>query len=155
MLQPKKSFHLSIGLVFASTVFFVLPGCGTDDPMKLRMEEFRYTTEQLADEVVPRLAAMSRAADAPSKGPDAASQRMAEIEASRGGDGDRPDPNSFEAIVLDTVVKIRGISGTGESGSVADDLIRVLSEKEGVDKVALEKFGQQVREELSKPLLVP
>ncbi len=119
--------------------------------MKRRMEEFRYTTDQLADELAPRLVAMSRSGDSRSKGPDAVSQRMAEIEADRGGDGDRPDPNSLEAIVTDAVVKIRGIAGTGATEPVADDLIRVLADKPDVDKSAIEKFSQKVMEKLSNP----
>lgn len=151
MQQQIRTFHLSVCLALASSGFYVLSGCGTEDPMKRRMEEFRYTTDQLADELTPRLVAMGRSGDLPSKGPDAVSQRMAEIEADRGGDGDRPDPNSLGAIVTDAVVKIRGIAGTEATGPVADDLLRALSNKPGVDKDTLDKFSQQVREKLSNP----
>lgn len=146
-----NAFHRLNRFAFAGILLVALLGCGAEDPMKLRMDEFRYTTDQLADELAPRLAASQRPRGPGSSGPDAATQRMAEIEAVRGGDGDRPDPNSLDAIVMDAVVKVRGIAGTEATGPVADELQRLLAEKPGVDEPTLEKFNRQVRDKLSNP----
>jgi hypothetical protein len=139
----------SWGIVFPLFTIFPLftvglSGCGGDDPMKRRMAEFRYTTDQLAEELVPRLAASKRSASRANTRVDEATRQMAEIEADRGGDGDRPDPNSLDAIVADVAVKLNGISSGQSSQALAEELVQLLTGKQGVDESVLSEFKSRL-----------
>lgn len=125
-----------------------LSGCGSEDPMKLRMAEFQYTMEQLADELVPRLAASQRSTARANRRVDEASRQMAEIEADRGGDGDRPDPNSLDAIVTDVAVKLEGMSAGQNPQPMAEELFTLLAGKPDVDESVLSEFKSRLLKRL-------
>ena len=102
-----------------------LAGCGSQSALDLRSAEFAYTPEKLGQELSNRLKEAS-ASRARSKADDARGADVRERESDRGGDGDRPDPNSVEAIVADAIVKIKNIQAAGTEDAT-DQVLKIVA----------------------------
>ena len=125
-----------------------LCGCsGGENAIEQRAEEFRYAPQSLADELVPRLrqaaASYSSTIQQTKKGSEVAS-----LEADRGGDGDRPNPNSLDAIVADTVSKLQSMdadaTGTVSSEQV-DALMQIIQAASDLPGSIKTSFGDKLR----------
>jgi len=130
----------------------LLHGCGSDDPFTDRLKEFRYTPESLSAEVVPRLQMASNQKQ-PVRSVDARTSAIQSLEAGRGGDGERPNPNSLDAIVIDVVGKFRSMESlddtTPESNQAArESFFTSIDSTADVPVPVKEKFAKLVREQL-------
>lgn len=66
------------------------------------------------------------------------------LEADRGSDGDRSDPNSVEAIVLDTVAKLQQMATVSGEKFGYEFLIEELKAADQVDSALCDEFIQKL-----------
>jgi len=129
-----------------------LPGCGGESAMDARRKEFRYTPERLATEVIGR---MEITAQARQREPrvDGRTAAIQELEADRGGDGGRPNPNSIGAIVTDVVGKFRSMESfddvTSETAQAArDSFMKSIESAEKLPSTMKTEFLKKLEDEL-------
>lgn len=91
------------------------------------MKEFQYTTDSLAEEIIGRLKNAATAQRRAASDGNSRAEMVRQMEADRGGDGDRPDPNSLEAIVDDCASKIRHMESRGGGSEVGEALMEKIS----------------------------
>lgn len=139
-----KLFHNSLNDLLGTACCFslFLCGCSRVDPLEARSQEFAYTAESLAEEIVSRLQMTQPKGAAPVSNPRA--DEVARMEADRGSDGDRPDPNSVEAIVLDTVAKLQQMARVSGEKFGYEVLVEELKANEQVDRTLRDDFIQQL-----------
>lgn len=118
---------LCLSLVSACLV----SGCGSESPLKDRQKEFSYTADTLAEELIGRLSTMNARKPRPQRANPKA-EEVSRLEADRGTDGDRPDPNSMEALVADAVAKARNAEEFGAGEHVLEDVLEKISASEQV-----------------------
>lgn len=141
------SHPLFCALVLCACVLVVvsLTGCGGGDPLPERMEEFCYTIGQLADELAGRLS-MVQVGQSEREG----AKPAVDVDPGRGGDGDRPDPNSLDAIVADAVNKLERIGDDGDLSALADELLSTLASRQIRDAQILGEFDKRLRAQVAK-----
>ena len=117
-----KLFTLSI---VAFTLWLAALGCKRESALESRMKEFAYTIDSLADELAPRL-------EQARLKPKAEEHNAPEMDAGRGGDGDRPDPGKAAAIATDAAGKIQKMKSQGVEGDLQQMLLEKLDAKDGI-----------------------
>lgn len=121
-------------------------GCSQDDPMQRRQNEFRYTSDSLAEELIPRLKRVNETASRRSGGgPSDLARQVAEREAGRGGDGDRADPNTIDAIVADVVGKLPGLAVSQGDPPAVEQVINKVEQSNEVPADVLQEFATKLR----------
>ena len=122
-------------------------GCSQQSALESRMKEFAYSVEGLADELAPRLeqARLSPKAERRNAQADAVSQ----IEAGRGGDGDRPDPGTVGAIALDAAAKIQKMKSQGIEGDLQQMLLEKLDANGKIKADIMSEFKSNLASNLS------
>lgn len=132
------SFALLLGCEYRSTA------------LEDRMKDFQYSTESLGKEVINRL---KNAHVGKARGKTSANSRAAkvsEMEAVRGGDGDRPDPNNVAVVAADCAAKIRLMQEQGGAEGAADAIISQVEADTKIKQDVREAFATSLREELAE-----
>lgn len=121
-------------------------GCSPDDPLQRRQAEFRYTTDSLVEELIPRLKRVNESsAGRAGGGPSDLAREVAEREAGRGGDGNRADPNTVDAIVADVVGKLPGLAVAESDPPAAEQVLDKLAQNNEVPQDVLQEFATKLR----------
>lgn len=115
-----------------------------------RMKDFQYSTETLGDEMVNRLKTAHVGTTRRSQAANSRAAKVSEMEADRGGDGDRPDPNSVDVIAADCAAKIRLIEEQGGGSGATDAIISQVESDNKIKQEVREAFVAALREELSQ-----
>ena len=114
-----------------------------------RMKDFQYSTDTLGEEMINRLKTAHVGKARKRQSTNSRAARVSEMEAGRGGDGDRPDPNSVEVIAADCAAKIRPIQEQGGGANAADAIIRQVDADGKIKQDVREAFAIALREELN------
>jgi hypothetical protein len=122
-----------------------LSGCSPDDPLQRRQAEFRYTTDSLVEELIPRLKRVNESSARRAGGPSDLAREVAEREAGRGGDGNRADPNTVDAIVADVVGKLSGLAVAESEPPAAEQVLDKLAQSNEVPQDVLQEFATKLR----------
>lgn len=137
--------HLCLKLLVAVLPIVGLSGCSPDDPLQRRQDEFRYTSDSLAEELIPRLKRANESEARRGGGPSDLARQVAEREAGRGGDGNRADPNTIDAIVADVVGKLPGLPVSESDPPAAEQVIEKLAQSNEVPQDVLQEFSTKLR----------
>jgi hypothetical protein len=121
--------------------------CDNRSALDNRMDELRYTMDSLSDAIATRLVALGdnakmRASKPNSRGEDVDAGRSAVAEDSR------PDPNSLESVVLETLAKFDNIDPRRNKAEMLDELIEKLRTSGKVDVKVVESFQSAVQTSL-------
>ncbi|MEW4453712.1 hypothetical protein AB1L30_13645 [Bremerella sp. JC817] len=104
-----------------------------------RMNEFRYTPEMLANEMIGRLK-HARLTPAKPRGP------VVEADPGRGGDGDRPDPMAVDSIAADCVAKIQHMESLGHGEDVTSKVVKAVEDAKGVSESIRTEFVKHLQQ---------
>ena len=135
MLLLRGCLLLAIGLS--------LCGCGSVAPLDARWQEFAYPPETLAEEIIPRLQAARSQTASPVRNPRA--DEVAQMEADRGSDGDRPDPISVDAVVSDAAAKLRQMAKISGDKVGLEILIDEIKSASGLEPSLRDEFVQKLQ----------
>ncbi len=113
-----------------------------------RMKDFQYTSETLGQEMVTRLKSAHIGDTRKKPSANSRSSKVSQMESDRGGDGDRPDPNSVQAIASDCAAKVKQIEELGGEDGVAETVITQVSGAAEIKENIREAFATSLREEL-------
>lgn len=157
-LHPRRFGNAIVAAIVGSMLACMFAGCGADNALEERMKEFRYTPERLTREVTLRLEQVAETRRR-SERTDAATEAIQSLEAERGTDGGRPDPNSMEAIVSDVVTKFASMEAfddtTLESNTAArQTFFDSIEASEDIDEKVKSTFLEKLKADLP-PVVKP
>ncbi|QDU39753.1 hypothetical protein Mal4_41000 [Maioricimonas rarisocia] len=119
-------------VALATLLLIASAGCGgQEDPIESRLKEIGYTPQSLCDEMLQRLEHVQRA----TPGRPAArtvSEGVRQEDRDRGGDGDRPDPLTFDAVMNDIADKIQYLQKQGTADALSQ-LLQHLDSQSSLD----------------------
>lgn len=133
-------------MMLGAMLLSLLCGCWDDrSAIEKRMEEFRYSTEELASQLIERLQSVDKKVNQRS---NSRTEAVREMEEGRGGDAGRPAPNSMEAIVAEATAKLKSIS-TDDPEASMEGLLESIQASGKIDEQVLSEFGASLRESVS------
>lgn len=124
-------------------------GCGYQSTaLNDRMKDFQYSAESLGKEMVTRLKTAHIGEMRKKPSANSRSSKVSQMEADRGGDGNRPDPNSVQAIASDCAAKVRHVQSLGEGEGIAAAIIAQVNGASEIKEDIREAFATSLKEEL-------
>lgn len=136
-----KLFTLSM---VACALWLSALGCSHESALDSRMQEFAYSIDSLADDIGPRL-------EQARLKPKAKERNAPEMDAGRGGDDDRPDPGTAEAIAVDAAGKIQKMKSQGVEGDLQQMLLEKLDAKGNIKADIMSEFKSKLASNLGSP----
>ncbi len=132
--------------MISSAVCLAALGCGQESALESRMKEFAYSVDALADDLAPRLAQARLSPKTAAR--NARADAVSQMEAERGGDGDRPDPGTVEAIARDAAAKIQTMKSQGVEGDLPQLLLEKLESKVDIKEDIMAEFKSSLASKL-------
>lgn len=154
-----KTMHLTNGNNPAQVVlFFAILGCilgGTgceyqSTALNDRMADFQYSVDSLSEEMIARLKSAHIGPPSKKSSSNSRSSQVSQMEASRGGDGDRPDPDSVAAIASDCAAKIKHMQAERGNEDASDAILTKINAASEIKDNVRKAFADSLREELNE-----
>lgn len=135
---------------FLLSLTFTAVSCDNQSALDKRMDEFRYTVDSLAETIAVRLASIgdkgaSKASTPPRGGEDIDAGRSSQPEDSR------PDPNSMESVVAETITKFDNIDPKRNKSELLKELVAKLQASGKVSEKTIQNFEAAVTTTLQAP----
>lgn len=114
-----------------------------------RMKDFQYSADSLGNEMITRLKSAHIGDTRKKPAANSRSSQVSQREAERGGDGNRPDPNSVQAIAADCAAKIKHMQELSGSDHGAETIITQINGAAEIKENIREAFATSLREQLA------
>ncbi|RCS43529.1 hypothetical protein DTL42_18710 [Bremerella cremea] len=141
------------GVLYFALLGCILGGSGCEyqsTALNDRMADFQYSVDSLSQEMITRLKSAHIGPARKKSSANSRASQVSQMEADRGGDGDRPDPNSVTAIAVDCAAKIKHMQSLKEDDGAVDAVLKQVNAATDIKEDVRKAFAESLQEELNE-----